>query len=365
VFTAHDAALHWWLSLDAEVPERTARWFLDGAHGLLLADWHASDRGPLQPLVLLWAGRWSTNPVPAYITGVVVNSSWVVGLWWFLRALRVSEGRIRWAVLLTALTGAIWLNTVYPWPKLLAGGLALGCAAAVLERRPVLAGLLGGLALLAHGAAVFAIIGLAPWAVSRLGRRALLGVLVLAAVYAPWFAFAKLVDPPGDRVIKWQLAGTDIDTPDPRSPLRAIVGEYRDAGIAVVGNKVGSLRVALGDPTIENVEGTDKWNGDVVGRLRTAQVTRVLWAPGVLLLGLVFGWRRVPRELWLLLAAWFASFVLLVWGGDGPSSAWLHTAPMALVVGWVAACAVAAPKWLLPVQAAVFVGLWLLAPTLV
>jgi hypothetical protein len=54
--------------------------------------------------------------------------------------------------------------------------------------------------------------------------------------------------------------------------------------------------------------------------------------------------------------------VLVEWGGNADASAWLHTAPMALVVGWVAVCALASPRWLLPLQVAVFVGLWFLAP---
>jgi hypothetical protein len=357
--TAHDAAARWWLSLDAEVPERTARWFLDGAHGLLVGDWHASDRGPLQAILLLWAGRWSTNPVPAYIAGVVVNSLWVVGLWWFLRSVNVPESRIRWTVVLVALTGSIWLNTVYPWPKLLAGACALGCAAAVLRRMPILAGVLGALALLAHGAALFALIGLVPWAVTRLGKRAFVALLVAGAVYAPWFAFSKLADPPGDRLVKWHIAGQIH--PTPRNALREVGDAYERAGIHIVGYKVHNLRVAFGDPTIDNVGGT--WSGGgVMDQLRAAQVTRIVWAPGILLVGLFFGWKRVPRTVWCMLAAWLAAYVLLEWGGNRSSSAWLHTAPMALVVAWVAVCALASPRWMLPIQAGVFVGVWLLAP---
>ena len=304
VTTATDAA-RWWASPDALVPERTARWFLDGGSGMIFPGWQATDRGPLQPLLLLWGGRWSTNPVPAYFTGVVVNSVWVVGLWWFLRAVGVDDRRIRWTVTLTALTGSIWLNTVYPWPKLLAGALALGCAAAVLEKRPVLAGVLGGLALLAHGAALFALIGLVPWVVTRLGRRGLLALLVCVAVYAPWTVFVRAVDPPGDRLVKWHFAGTDIDTPDNRSAVEAILSEYRHAGIGIVENKVDNLRTIFGDPTIWDLPwqgGTPKWTDDgIVGKIRAAQLSRIVFAPGVLLLGLFFGWRRVPRTVWLML----------------------------------------------------------------
>jgi hypothetical protein len=364
VTTAHLAAVQWWASLDAEVPERTARWLLDGAHGLLVAGWHASDRGPLQAILVLWGGRWSTDPVPAYFTGILVNALWVVGLWWFLRAVQVDDGRIRWCVVLVALTGSVWLNTVYPWPKVLAGACALGCAAAILYRRPVLAGVLGALALLAHGAALFALVGLIPWAVTRLGRRGFLALLVCGAVYAPWFVFSRTVDPPGDRLIKWHFAGTDIDSPDPRDALTAIREEYARAGLDAVGYKVTNLRLALGDPTLSYTQpALPKWNaGGILGEIRAAQITRILWAPGILLLGLFFGWRKVPRTVWAMLAAWLAAYVLLEWGGNWSSIAWLHTAPMCLVVGWVAVCALASPRWMLPVQLVYFVGMWFLAP---
>ncbi len=231
----------------------------------------------------------------------------------------------------------------------------------------MLAGVLGALAVLAHGGAVFAVVGLIPWAVARLGKRGWIALLVLGAIYAPWFAFQHVADPPGDRLIKWHFAGTDIDTRDDRNPLDAITSSYRDAGLDVFEHKLNNLRVALGDPSVPGDPTgpwTSRWNDTIVGTARSYQLTRIVWAPGVLLLGLFFGWRRVPRTVWLMLAAWLAAYVLLEWGGSTASLAWLHTAPMCLVVGWVAVCALASPRWMLPVQGAVFVGMWFMAPSL-
>jgi hypothetical protein len=279
----------------------------------------------------------------------------------------VEEVRIRAAVILIALTGSIWVNTVYPWPKLLSGGLALGCAAAILYKRPVLAGVLGGLAILAHGGSAFALIGLIPWVVLRLGKRgAVLALVAVSLVYAPWFVFTKTVDPPGDRLLKWHFAGTDIFTPDDRSPARAIVDSYRAASVTDIAEyKLNNLRLALGDPTVfdsARLTSMPKWEDGVGGKLRTNQVTRIIWAPGILLVGLLFGWRRVPRTVWAMLGSWLGVYVLLEWGGNYAASTWMHTAPMCLVLGWVAACALASPRWMLPVQVAFFVGVWLVAP---
>lgn len=365
VNTAELASRQWWSSPDALIPEMSARWLLLGEpFPLASSRWHVSDRGPLQAVLLLWAGEWSTEPVPAYVVGVLVNSTWVVGLWCLLRALDVAEDRIPWVVGLTALTGAIWINGVYPWPKLLAGALSLGCAAAVLRARPAVAGALAGMAFLAHGTALFAVVGLVPWIVTRLGRRAVGTAALAAAVCLPWMAFGRIADPPGDRLVKWHFAGTDIAEPDPRSAPRAIAGEYLRAGPRIVRYKVDNARLALGDPTVFDgsmQRGTPAWLDDPLGRLRTYQVTRVVWAPGILLVGLL-GWRRVPVTLWRMLAAGLAAFVVLEWGGVEEAAAFTIVAPMMLVVGWVAACALAARRGLLPVQAGVFVGLWWLAP---
>jgi hypothetical protein len=363
VSDTHAAALRWWVDPGDKIPELTAHWFLH--RGPFLPGWQATDRGPLQPLVLLWAGGWSTHPVPAYVMGVIVNSVWVVGLWWLLRSLEVTENRIRWAALLTALTGSIWLNAVYPWPKLLAGGLSLGCAAAVLYRRPWAAGLLAGLALLAHGTALFALVGLIPWIVSRLGKRGILLVIVAAATYAPWPAYTRVVDPPGDRLIKWHLAGTDITAPDHRSAIQAVVSSYRQAGPKVIENKVENLRVSLGDPSVSGVGAgpavwQPAWRSSVLGRMRIAQSTRLIFTPGLLLIAL-WWWRRVPRTLLWMVGSWWGAFVLLEWGGNGASAAWVPSAPMALILGLVAACALGSPRWLLPLQLAFFVVVWLLA----
>lgn len=306
----------------------------------------------------------STRPTAAYLVGVAVNASWVVGLWALLRALAIAEPRIRRTVVLLAFTGVIWVNTVYPWPKLLAGALCLGAAAAVLQRRAVLAGALAALALLSHGGALFAVLGLIPWFISRFGKRCLMVGVVAFAIYAPWLAYVKLIEPPGDRLIKWHFAGTWITESDTRSPLESIASAYRDAGpTQVVENKLNNARVVLGDPSVFgwfDLPGTPAWTG-FWGELRAGQLTRIAWGPGVLLIGL-WWWRRVPKTLWALLGAWALTLVLLEWGGIWESAPWTIHGPYALVVGFAAACALASPRWLYPPVVASFVFLWYLSP---
>ena len=88
------------------------------------------------------------------------------------------------------------------------------------------------LAMLAHGASAFALIPLLVVAAVRgvpsrrwLGIAALVGVALLA----PWSAYQRFADPPGNRLIKWQIGGSlEIDD---RGLLETIVDGYREVGL--------------------------------------------------------------------------------------------------------------------------------------
>ena len=185
----HAVAMQWWTSVDNVIPEQTARWILGVQE--FIPGLYPFDRGPLQPILLMWGGEWSTRPVPALVTGVIINSAWVLGLWALLRALLVSERRIAFTIFLVGLTGTIWINTIYVWPKMLAAAFCLSCAAFIIRRRPIWAGVLAGLALLAHGSALFALIGLVPLAVIRLRWRALWVYGIGALIFSPWYVASR------------------------------------------------------------------------------------------------------------------------------------------------------------------------------
>src|SRR6185436_18513402 len=69
------------------------------------------------------------------------------------------------------------------------------------------------LAWLSHGGAAFSLIALAPWIVARMFRGERGGWLAAASVFlllaVPWFAYQRFYDPPGDRLLKWHLAGQE------------------------------------------------------------------------------------------------------------------------------------------------------------
>ncbi len=104
-----------------------------------------------------------------------------------------------------------------------------------------------------------------------------------------------------------------------------------------------------------------------MGEVRTGMLTRIGWIPGLLLCGILIGRSRIPRELLALVGGLALSYVLLEWGGEGAASTWAHTSPFALPVLWTVVCALGVSRWRWAVvpHAAVFVGLWLLAPPVV
>ena len=100
------------------------------------------------------------------------------------------------------------------------------------DRRPlgwVLAVTLAALSMLAHGGTIFALIALIPFALRRRTRiplRALAASVVpAAACYIPWMLFQRFVDPPGNRLLKWQIAGVIV--PDSRGFVKTLVMQYQ------------------------------------------------------------------------------------------------------------------------------------------
>ena len=198
----------------------------------------------------------------------------------------------------------------------------------------------------------------------------LMALLACVAVYAPWMVFVQVVDPPGDRLVKWHFAGTDIDTPDDRSSVEAILSEYRHAGIGVVENKdrQRSHHLRRSDHLGPAAGKAAPPNGPTTAcsaRSAPRKVSRIVFAPGVLLLGLCFGWRRVPRTVWLMLAAWLAAYVFLEWGattrprrGCTPPPCVSWSDGLRCAVGIAALDAAGAGVGLRR-------GLWLLAPSVI
>ncbi len=204
----------------------------------LLIDWRASDRPPLQAGFILLE-RSLLQPflelsnlrqavALAVGVGLVAQLLWVPAMYSGLRALRFKPKSTILGLAAAAVTPVIFTNSLYSWPKLLSAGLMIAAIALCLEmlfRRQssllnlCIAGAAVGLSMLAHGAGAFVLPVLIGLALALLLRRqeqqtfarrlrylAAAGLSCIVTL-APWVAYQRYVDPPGDRLLKWHFAG--------------------------------------------------------------------------------------------------------------------------------------------------------------
>ncbi len=320
--------------------------------------WRSSDRPPLQAAAVAF-----TEPVRVGLTfeqhyqvvSTVLAVQCLGALWMLLRRLGVTAGITGAAVLAASASGTVLLNSAYVWPKLLSAALVL-CAAALLvpEGRPgwsvtavrrrlnwVWAGVGAALALLAHGAALFALLpgmlAMMAWAlIARLRRPQLpsqsrrlsgaasrsasgpvAGMLAGTLTMVPWLIYQRTVAPPGDRLLTWHLGGVTDPVAEPW--YRVMVQHYRAVGWSGAWHNHVQNVAVLANPA--------RWWGDALGwsgsplLLRSLERGHVLNGVGVGWLGLAcipivlavprFRWRLEGTVGAVLLGA--AAWMLLMW----------------------------------------------------
>lgn len=234
------------------------------------SDWLTSDRPPLQSGMNLLFWPFASKPL-GYLAVGVAAQSWVwLGLWIFLRRLGTIP---RYAAIVLAagiFSGFFFLNSFFCWPKLLPTAFLLIAAAALLSRTEklsfsdlLIAASASVFSLLGHGGSVFGLIALALLGATRWIRLPLthlgaaFGLAVLLML--PWQSYQKFWDPPGDRLVKYHLAGHEpIDS---RSSLAVIREAYETTSLKeIVANKVANFRALLwGNAHVwENLLGAQK-----------------------------------------------------------------------------------------------------------
>lgn len=328
--------------------------------GYMEGEWLFSDRPPLETgfALLQWPLWGGHQPLGYQLLSTGLQVSWLPALWTVLRVRGLGAGRVSAVVLMTAATGAVFFNTIYVWPKMLAGALAVAALAILISRDDddrwagagILAAALATLSMLAHGGTAFALIALAPFVYlerRRITARAVaVTAAVAAALYLPWTLFQHFVDPPGNRLVKWQLAGVIPVTRE--GVLSTIVHQYLSLSpTQLLVNKWDNVAALAAVPGIWSTQTSDPaWTSGFLGFARVAQLYDVLPAAGLLLLGLLAlpfpSGRRVlaaarPAAVFAGLAA--VVVVILEWGG--PIPAILHQGAYAVVILLIGLCALA------------------------
>lgn len=282
---------------DNLIPIFFSDWFferqVDGVHYdkvPMFVDWLSSDRPPLQIGYVL-AQRpfgWDDDGLHYQVLAVIVQQLWIVGMWAVLCAARLRP-LARGLAIVAAMVGDVTIvNGFFVWPKLIAAAFVLAAFAMVLSddwprlrANPYAAALfaaLCGLAMLAHGASAFGILPLLAIAALRgmptwrwLGIAALVGVALLG----PWTAYQRYADPPGDRLVKWHLAGSlEIDD---RGALETIVDGYGEVGVdGALGNKWHNLKTIAG---VDELRGALEAASDRLGEGDTGEAIAALRLP--------------------------------------------------------------------------------------
>jgi hypothetical protein len=238
--SAHTAAIRFSheLPVDNVIPLILANALKSGhVPSPLFGDWLSSDRPPLQTGLYLFL-TLRTNSLDYQIVASWLQAAFLLGVWGLLIGAGLSPSGRRLSMLACCLLPTAIINTFFVWPKMLAAGYVMLIFAMLFCFQPtqeserklaaILAGAAAALAILSHGTSFFALIGfgavllvMRPWLV---WKPALYGFAVLLVIYAPWIVYQNVLDPPGNRLLKWLLAG--VDKVDPRGFVATLRASY-------------------------------------------------------------------------------------------------------------------------------------------
>jgi hypothetical protein len=169
---------------------------------------------------------------------VLFQGLWVVAVCHFCDVLQLSNREKNTSLFVLIFSGFCLFNTLYVWPKLLAAALGLMSLSFLVQwtkteakQWAVFSGASFGLALLAHPGVVFALpchlavlLAGSKRSPASYSRAAAWVFVPLVALLLPWQLYQKFYDPPGNRLLKWHLAG--VVPVDERGLLQTLCDSY-------------------------------------------------------------------------------------------------------------------------------------------
>lgn len=186
----------------------------------LLETWLTSDRPPLMTAMALPYLAWISLVIPFlpiginpeeillpifFIVGVNLNCLALCGTLKLASELKLSANRSLLLLLLLS-TPFVVVNLAYTWPKMLAAYFCLLAVIYHLRKRSIVVALCCILAILCHGSSVYFCIPIALLQVVNI-RTHLTWLPCYALILAQWELYKIILDPPGDRLIKYHIAG--------------------------------------------------------------------------------------------------------------------------------------------------------------
>ncbi len=209
----------------------------------MIGDWLSSDRPPLQTGYFLFSGLVELHSNLIYqIFSTELQTLWIIPLFIILNELKVDRFASFTTLIVLMFNGITLVHSLFTWPKLLPVfylillfGI-LYCDNETTKNNIIsslLIGSLSALALLTHGGSVFALLGLGSglllFGPKLRYKLFVLSLICFLLILAPWLYYQHSIDPPGNRLIKWHLAG--IIPIDNRSFRRAFLDSYSTLSI--------------------------------------------------------------------------------------------------------------------------------------
>jgi hypothetical protein len=208
-------------------------------------DWNMVDRPPLEiaaTLPILGHGSHSsqlTRYLSYYLFAIFLQLSWVSAFWGAFQVLKIGKKFQALAFVALASTGFFYINSVFVWPKLLAGSMVftgifilLGTDKLSKYRYLPFAALLVSLGILSHSAVLFTVIPFAIYYLYQIIRSKKINVKYFGAALAigllmlvPWYAYKGSVTKT-DRLSKWFFAGV-TSAADKRGTVKTITDQYK------------------------------------------------------------------------------------------------------------------------------------------
>jgi hypothetical protein len=369
--------------------------------------WKVSDRPPLltgmflvgRPFWEMFLAVGDNERLLYYcyqISGIVIMSFWVAPVWLLLYGLRRTKAEATLGVIAVGTSGFAFFNTIYIWPKMLAGALALCVYIALVQNRMrqeselyldevVFAGITGALSVLAHGGVVFGFVGLGLMLLMpayRLKPRALLlCVSVFVLVLLPWMLWQRLENPPGNALIKFAFAGTFGFGQEHVGVLETIRQAYAKISLRDwLTIRWQALETLVGAHIPNRISWFVTGRTDILGSLRredfllvipSLRVLNVGWI--VWLVAVLRAWREGfsppqwthPVSVWLALGASGLLINVLVTWSMHIVHHQSYFSLLLLVVGLTAAI-LSAPRWagvgLVAAHLLYFVAVWVIGP---
>ena len=184
-------------------------------HQPMVGDWLSSDRPPLQTGAYLLLFGTSPSPLSYQVAASWLQALVLLPAMLLLRQVAPHVAGV--ALIAFGASSLLSVHVLFVWPKLLAAAYGLVVlmlamdTGRVTRERAFLLGAAAALAMLSHGGAAFSLVAIALCMVgarfSQARQLALVAAGTALLTYAPWMAYQRFADPPGNRLLKWHLAG--------------------------------------------------------------------------------------------------------------------------------------------------------------